>query len=145
MINHNCLSTSNIDKRGRFMPPGTAFRGGAEGVGRDRVLCYCGEYYDEETGTYYLRARYYAPRLGRFTQEDSARDGLNWYVYCGNDPINFSDPDGQKRTGRNTRGGFTSVQSPEEFFDPNTNIEPIQGNIGSWKISGQAQLGYTVK
>ena len=32
---------------------------------------YCGEYLDRETGTYYLRARYYAPETGRFTQEDT--------------------------------------------------------------------------
>ena len=31
---------------------------------------YCGEYFDTETGTYYLRARYYAPNIGRFTQQD---------------------------------------------------------------------------
>ena len=32
---------------------------------------YCGEYWDTETGTYYLRARYYDPLIGRFTQQDS--------------------------------------------------------------------------
>ena len=32
---------------------------------------YCGEYYDTETGTYYLRARYYDPAVGRFTAEDT--------------------------------------------------------------------------
>ncbi len=32
---------------------------------------YCGEYYDTETGTYYLRARYYDPSIGRFTQQDT--------------------------------------------------------------------------
>ena len=32
---------------------------------------YCGEYWDSETGTYYLRARYYNPALGRFTQQDA--------------------------------------------------------------------------
>ena len=32
---------------------------------------YCGEYWDSETGTYYLRARYYSPALGRFTQQDA--------------------------------------------------------------------------
>ena len=32
---------------------------------------YCGEYWDVETGTYYLRARYYDPAIGRFTQADT--------------------------------------------------------------------------
>ena len=53
---------------------------------------YCGEYYDFESGTIYLRARYYSPMHGRFTQVDSARDGLNWYAYCGNNPIMCIDP-----------------------------------------------------
>ena len=53
---------------------------------------YCGEYYDSEIEQIYLRARYYDPSLGRFTQSDPARDGVNWYVYCSNNPINFWDP-----------------------------------------------------
>ena len=56
---------------------------------------YCGEYYDNETETYYLRARYYAPRLGRFTQGDPIRSETNWYTYCSNNPIIFVDPDGK--------------------------------------------------
>ena len=32
---------------------------------------YCGEYFDVETGTVYLRARYYDPIIGRFTQQDT--------------------------------------------------------------------------
>lgn len=32
---------------------------------------YCGEYYDAETGTVYLRARYYNPSTGRFISRDS--------------------------------------------------------------------------
>lgn len=32
---------------------------------------YCGEYYDTETGKYYLRARYCEPINGRFTQPDT--------------------------------------------------------------------------
>ena len=53
---------------------------------------YCGEYYDSEIGQIYLRARYYDPTVGRFTQSDPARDGINWYVYCSGDPVNNFDP-----------------------------------------------------
>ena len=57
-------------------------------------LRYCGEYYDAQTGTYYLRARNYTPTLGRFTSEDPAQDGLNWYTYCVGNPVMFIDPSG---------------------------------------------------
>ena len=60
---------------------------------------YCGEYHDIETGYIYLRARYYNPVVGRFTTEDPIRadqKGGNYYVYCGNDPINRVDPSGLK-------------------------------------------------
>ena len=66
---------------------------------------YCGEYFDKETDTYYLRARYYAPGIGRFTQEDSIRGSnndplsLNLYTYCHNDPVNFKDPSGNEEQG----------------------------------------------
>ena len=55
---------------------------------------YCGEQYDNETDSIYLRARYYSPSLGRFTTEDSAKDGDNWYSYCAGNPVNGWDPSG---------------------------------------------------
>ena len=55
---------------------------------------YCGEYQDFETDMIYLRARYYDPGIGRFISEDPIKDGLNWYVYCGGNPVNFWDPSG---------------------------------------------------
>ena len=48
---------------------------------------YRGEYTDAETGYVYLRARYYDPEMGRFISEDPVRDGMNWYVYCYNNPV----------------------------------------------------------
>ena len=60
----------------------------------DNPFRYCGEYYDKETQTIYLRARYYNVAQGRFTQEDPIRDGFNWYAYCGGNPVNFIDPRG---------------------------------------------------
>ena len=55
---------------------------------------YCGEYFDKETGTVYLRARYYQPLSGRFLTEDPIRSGENWYTYCINNPIRYIDPSG---------------------------------------------------
>ena len=55
---------------------------------------YCAEQYDNETDSIYLRARYYSPSLGRFTTEDPAKDGDNWYSYCAGNPVNSWDPSG---------------------------------------------------
>ena len=61
---------------------------------------YCGEYFDNETCTYYLRARYYDPAIGRFTQQDTYLGdytdplSLNYYTYCYNNPVRYRDPSG---------------------------------------------------
>jgi len=51
---------------------------------------YTGRRFDYETGLYYYRARYYNPYIGRFLQTDPIGydDGINWYLYCKNNPIN---------------------------------------------------------
>ncbi|MDE6947360.1 MAG: RHS repeat-associated core domain-containing protein, partial [Anaeroplasmataceae bacterium] len=54
-----------------------------------------GEQYDSVISQYYLRARYYNPVMGRFTQEDTYYgDGLNLYEYCRNNPVLYRDPSG---------------------------------------------------
>ena len=59
---------------------------------------YTGQQYDDVTGQYYLRARYYNPVAGRFMQEDVYQgDGLNLYAYCGNNPVMYDDPSGYER------------------------------------------------
>ena len=56
---------------------------------------YAGEQFDPVTGQYYLRARFYNPVIGRFTQEDTYRgDGLNLYAYVQNNPVKYVDPSG---------------------------------------------------
>ena len=58
------------------------------------AIRYRHEYYDTESGFYYLRGRYYDPSIRRFTTPDPAEDGINWYSYCGNNPLDYIDPSG---------------------------------------------------
>lgn len=59
---------------------------------------YRGYVYDEETGLYYLQSRYYDPLTGRFLNADTNLNsnilGLNVYIYCYNDSVNYLDRDG---------------------------------------------------
>ncbi|WP_165189861.1 RHS repeat domain-containing protein [Caulobacter soli] len=57
---------------------------------------YTGQIWLPEAGVYHYKARAYSPALGRFLQTDPAGygDGLNWYAYVHNDPLNFNDPSG---------------------------------------------------
>ena len=62
---------------------------------------YRGYYYDSETGFYYLQSRYYDPETGRFLNADGyvstgqGMTGYNMFAYCGNNPVNRFDPNGQ--------------------------------------------------
>lgn len=70
---------------------------GQEEAFPNRIL-YAGQLYDQETGQYYLRARYYNPTIGRFSQEDTYwGDGLNLYAYCANNPVRYFDPSGHQK------------------------------------------------
>ena len=68
-------------------------------------LKYAGEYYDEESGLYYLRARYYDPTIGRYISRDSYEGeitnplSLNLYTYVENDPLSYVDPSGHSLIG----------------------------------------------
>ena len=74
----------------------TAFGAPEDHRGDPQPYRYTGREWDKEVGLYYYRGRYYDSRLGRFTQEDpiGLAGGLNLYAYVGNNPLNFSDPNG---------------------------------------------------
>ncbi len=53
-----------------------------------------GKKLDPSTNLYYFNQRYYDPEIGRFLTPDPAGQALNPYLYCGNNPNGFIDPDG---------------------------------------------------
>ena len=53
-----------------------------------------GQYYDDETGLHYNFFRYYDTETGRYISVDPARSGLNFYAYCGANPLGSVDPYG---------------------------------------------------
>ena len=65
---------------------------------------YCAEFFDNESGLIYLRNRYYDPEIGRFISEDPIQSGLNWYVYCSQNPIRYVDPYGLRTSSSEPEG-----------------------------------------
>jgi RHS repeat-associated protein len=68
--------------------------------GSTTSFLFAGEQLDL-SNLYYLRARYYDPATGRFTQMDpfpgilTLPDTLNLYLYSLNNPVNWVDPSGR--------------------------------------------------
>lgn len=99
---------------------------------------YAGEMYDEETGLYYLRARYYDPTVGRFINKDTYEGdisnplSLNLYVYVGNNPLIRIDP-----TGHDWQ--YLWLDDFNEGLKQRANTmmdDPSVYNIGNWITMG---------
>jgi RHS repeat-associated protein len=63
---------------------------------------YTAREFDQETGIYFYRARYYDQTSGRFLSEDPLEfggDGANFYAYTLNNPVNYVDPMGTSSQG----------------------------------------------
>ena len=79
---NNPVSKINLDEWGNV---------GDKTSGPQQEINFTGKKLDVPTGLYYFNQRYYAPEIGRYP----AGQGLNQYAYCGNNPLMYTDPDGQ--------------------------------------------------
>lgn len=69
--------------------------GGGSGDQKGRHSANLGHKQDDESGLIYMRARFCDTSSGRFVSEDPARNGINWFTYCENNPVSQTDFDGK--------------------------------------------------
>ena len=73
-------------------------------IGTLNPFRYRSYYYDDELDVYYLQSRYYYPYNMKFLSPDSPEYltdestlvPISVYAYCGNEPIEYVDPEGQR-------------------------------------------------
>ena len=80
-------TTSNVNTYDEYGLPGS---------GNSGRFQYTGQVWLPEIGMYYYKARLYSPAVGRFMQTDPVgyADGMNWYAYVHDDPIDGTDSSG---------------------------------------------------
>ncbi len=84
-----------------YNPYGEVIESSHEPQATSNSFLFTGQYYDSEIDEYFMRARMYDPRIGRFTSRDPVFGKayqpltLHQYLYCLNDPVNYIDPSGK--------------------------------------------------
>ncbi|EJI1926971.1 TPA: RHS repeat-associated core domain-containing protein, partial [Escherichia coli] len=93
-----------------------------------------GQQYDEESGLYYNRNRYYDPLQGRYITQDPIGPvgGGNPYSYVLNNPAQFIDPTGLTQEDNWTYGevGNSCVTSQRDFTPP-PGLADMKASIGA--------------
>ena len=105
---------------------------------------YTGKFFDESSGLYYFNARWYDCELGRFTTQDPARDGVNWWAYCESNPLIYTDPDGRAVVGIllfsiATTYVVNNMPSKEEHYNRNDN----QSQFSFARVEDAVRAGFT--
>ena len=87
----------------------------ADTLGTIQPFRYRGYVYDEETGLYYIRSRYYSSNIGRFLNSDNLVL-KNLFSYCHNAPVNSIDRSGKSSVTLTKDVADSSVSWDDEFM-----------------------------
>jgi RHS repeat-associated protein len=90
---------------------------------------FTGREWDQETGLYYYRARYYDAQIGRFISEDPVRfrGGPNFYDYVNSEPTDLIDPSGL--SGSRPGGPYHPPAGVKTKCRESDSCEQIKGKI----------------
>jgi len=109
--------------------------------------CWQGREISWKTGLYFFRARWYEPVTGRWLSNDpiGISGGLNQYVFCGNNPVNFRDPNGEFGLALTALGYVAiGVTSYGYLFTPEFDVPFNPGGLAGTYL-GYALYGPEVK
>lgn len=153
-------SSGEVVKIMTFSPYGETLE---EEGGFDTQWKFTGQYLDNETGQYYLRARQYSPYLSRFTSPDLIMGkfeepmSLHRYLYCGNNSVNGIDlmglwNDGMRYAIREQKGMYNAYTLSDEEIKSNfadiwgrsyeNYIDPITKEPTGTIWQGHSDMGY---
>ena len=96
----------------------------ASTLGKINPFRYRGYVYDEETGLYYLRSRYYSPEICRFSNADGFIVN-NLFQYCSNRPISYVDQSGYEERKLHD---FTSILNQDLLGKESKYFAPLGNN-----------------
>ena len=103
-----------------------------------------GQRYDEESGLYYMKNRYYDPETGRFITRDPAASDVNLYQFVNSNPINFVDPLGLAAS----KGTFNAAMDTmaEQYANAKIGTIPVDWGVmlptGQWLAEQLHGCGY---
>jgi RHS repeat-associated protein len=133
----NLDPAGNIKQSDDYMPFGMEISRSVSGTKNEYL--YNKKELQEELGQYDYGARFYDPVIARWTSVDPLAEKMRRfspYVYCGNNPLRFIDPDGMffKPTPKEAAAMATNA------YNPNGGNE---GLIGDWhRSNAESQITY---